>query len=235
VRFLLLPALVVALLAPSGLALADDGWLPDGGDQSEETRSPPSFDGMAWLFPLRLHLSRGGHVDGGMGGLDSETGELLLILPREAFRVHLSLVEAVTPLGILPRAVQGVLPGPPPLLDQHSRYELRPTWRSRLGVVLSILMPGTGQWIQKKDQELGFLFFGSYLFLVGGAVLALLAPSGHSPIQRRVTAGVLFGLAGTVTISSGAHAWVTGRERVEVRVGPPESALGRRRGGGRSP
>lgn len=226
---------IVLVLAQAGVALADDSWDPDEGDRTEATRSPATFEGMAWLFPLRLHLSHGGHVDGGMGGVDRETGELLLILPTDAFRVHLSLVDAVTPLGVLPRPVDGVMPAAPAALQENAYYRLRPTWRSHLGVALSILMPGTGQWIQKEDRELGALFFGSYLFLVGAAVMALVAPSAHSPIQRRITAGVLFGLAGTVTISSGAHAWVAGRERVEVRFGPTEQGERRRRRGGGSP
>lgn len=224
----LLIAVATLTLLPA-VALADEAWVPDPGERTEQTRTPPKFDGMAYLFPLRLHLSLGGHLDGGMGGLDPESGELLLVLPTDAFRIHVSLIEAVTPLGRLPRPVAGLLPPPPPLLQDHTEFRLRPTWRSHLGVALSVLMPGTGQWIQRSDQELGLLFFGSYLFLVGTAVLALLAPSGHSPIQRRITAGVLFGLAGTVTISSGAHAWVTGRERVEVRRGPLERGKRRRR------
>ena len=229
-------AVLALVLTSAATARADDGaWDPGPGEHTEQTRTPPAFDGMAWLFPLRLHLSLGGHVDGAMGGLDTETGELLLILPTDAFRVHLSLIDAVTPLGNLPRAVEGVLSEPPPLLTGYKTYELRPTWRSGVGVLLSVLMPGAGQWIQEEQRELGFLFFGSYLFLVGTAVLALVAPSGHSPVQRRVTAGVLFGLAGTVTISSGAHAWVTGRRPVQVEVRPPEQAEKRRRRASGSP
>jgi hypothetical protein len=229
-------ALVALTLLLAGTAGADElDWLPDRGEHTDQTRTPPGFDGMAYGFPMRLHLSLGGHIDGGMGGLDPETGELLLVLPATAFRVHLALVESVTPLGKLPSAVAGVLQPPPPLLVGNTEYRLRPTWRSHLGVALSILMPGSGQWIQKSGREIGFLFFGSYLFLIGAAVLALTAPSGHTQIQRQVTAGVLFGLAGTITFSAGAHAWVAGREKVEVRVGPPRWTGEGGRGGRRSP
>ena len=228
-------ATLALLLAGSARAEEAQDWLPDPGERTDQTRTPAVFDGMAYLFPMRLHLSRGGHVDGGLGGVDPETGELLLVLPTASFLVHLTLVEAVTPLGKLPRPVAGLLQPPPPLLNPEIEYRLRPTWRSHLGVVLSVFLPGSGQWIQKTDRELGLIFFGSYLFLVGAAVLSLFAPSGHSEIQRRITAGVLFGLAATVTIGAGAHAWTKGRERVQVRAGTPGRAAGSRRGGRRSP
>ena len=61
------------------LPAVQDAWLPGAGERSPATTlQPPHFLGMTYMFPLRLHLARGGHIDGALGGVDPEAGELLL-------------------------------------------------------------------------------------------------------------------------------------------------------------
>ncbi len=217
-------AAVGVLLAVTGTAYADEpstpDWVPDDGERTAETRTPPSFTGMEYGFPIRLHLARGGFVDGSLGGVNAASGELLLILPRHRFRIELTLVDAVTPLRPPPAAgtPEAAVPAPEMLLEEHHEFRLLPTWRSGLGLGLSFVLPGAGQWIQRERPELGFLFLGGAAFFVGTGLLALYAPSQYGQTGRRIVGGIMFGLAGTVAVGAGVHAWEAGKERVEVRV-----------------
>ncbi len=205
-----------------------DGWEPDGGDRLEHTREGARFEGLIYLHPVRLHLSLGGHVEGSYGGVDSETEEVLLVLPRSRFRIAFPLIGAVTPLG------------PVDLIDdvevreildrKHTETRLMPTWRSHVGLALSFLAPGTGQFIQKKDPELGFLFMGLEIFMAAGAILAAFAaPSLELQDRIGITAG--FATVGVgISITAAVHAFQTGREPKEVEVG--QVAEGRRRRSG---
>lgn len=212
----------LALLAVAvGPAFAQEpGWDPDVGERSEQTRTPPRFEGMEYLFPLRLHFVRGGHLDGGLGGYDPATGQLLLVLKTATLEISTSLVDAVTPLGRLPPdgTDAATASAPPMLTRDHVEYKLRPTWRSGLGLGLSFLLPGLGQFVQEDRKELGFLFLGGAAFFVAGGLLALFAPSSYPPRGRAAVSGVMFGLAGTVAIGAGVQAWGAGKRRVEVRV-----------------
>jgi len=216
--FGLMLALMVA--GPAAARAQDEAWAPDDGERTAETRTPPAFEGMSYLFPLRLHLTRGGHIDGAMGGYDPDTGEFLLLLPTTTLQLSVSLVDAVTPLGGLPEPDSDAAsePAPPMLSTLHTEYKMRPTWRSGLGLGLSFVMPGLGQFLQEDRKELGFLFLGGAAFFVAGGLLALLAPSSYPPTARRAIGGIMFGFAGTVAIGAGAHAWTSGKRRVEVEV-----------------
>ena len=73
---------VVLVLSTGGspqTAQAQDGesvWIPGGGERSVKTREPPSFLGMSYRFPVRLHLVRGGYIDGLVEGMDVESMSL---------------------------------------------------------------------------------------------------------------------------------------------------------------
>jgi hypothetical protein len=212
--------LPLLLSMPASAAEEEAAWAPDDGRRSSLTRTPPTFEGMAYLFPLRLHLIRGGYLDGTMGGVDRDRGELLLVLPTATLEIDLGLIDAVTPLGILPApgSEEAAEPAPAMLTAVHTEYRLRPTWRSGLGLALSFLLPGTGQFIQEDRKDLGFLFLGGAGFFVAGGLLALFAPSAYGPNGRVAVSSVMFGLAGTVAIGAGVHAWQAGRRRVPVEV-----------------
>jgi hypothetical protein len=214
----LLIGLLATFLGISAAHAEDPEWLPGDGERTEETRSGPSFGGMDYLFPLRLHLVRGGFIEGTMGGMDEVEGEFLLLRPGDAFRIDVRLIDSVTPLGRIPVGREGIKAPPPMLVERHSEFRWRPTWRSGAGLALSFLLPGAGQWIQESHQELGFIFLGGAAFFVATGLLALYAPSQYGPVQRRILSGIMFGMAGTVSITAGAHAWTTGRRRVEVEV-----------------
>ena len=192
-------------------------WDPGGGETGPTTRSGPRFEGLSYLHPVRLHLSLGGHVDGSFGGVDGDSGELLLVVPLTQFRVSFRLISAVTPLG------GGEYIGDDGLvrdiLDQrHTEMRLTPTWRSHAGVALSLLAPGVGQFIQKKDQELGFLFMGLDLFMAAGALLSIFAAPGLDRRDRIGISASFAGIAVAVSITAAVHAFQTGRERKEVEV-----------------
>lgn len=213
----LLGVLFLILFQSAPLRAEEPHWQPSDGERSEETRAGPSFDGMAYLFPLRLHLSRGGSLAGGLGGVDVSGGRLLLVLARESLLVDFGLVVGVTPLADLPG--DEVLRGapPPPLVDAVPvKYRWRPTWRSHLGVLLSFVLPGAGQFIQKKDRELGFLVMAGVASSVATGLLALYAPSSYGARSRATIGGLLFGLGGTVAVGGAIHAYQTGRERRPV-------------------
>ena len=186
---------------------------------SGEFSAEPAFAGMGYLFPLRLHLARGGTVDGTLGGVDLDGRQLLLLLSRGELLVDFRLVGEVTPLA--PR-LRGDGPGglvaPPVLKNNLSvKYRWRPTWRSHLGVALSFLLPGLGQFIQTRDRHVGILVMSGALSAVAVGLLALYGPSAYGPQARRGVAGVFFGLGGSVAIGGAIHAYRTGRERVPVR------------------
>jgi hypothetical protein len=157
------------------------------------------------------------------GGVDSETEEILLLLPVSRFRVSFRLIDSVTPLGgaAMLREDNELRD----ILDQrHTERRLVPTWRSHVGVVLSLIAPGTGQFIQRKDPEFGFLFMGLELFMVAGSLLAAFAAPGLEQ-QDRIGIAVSFATIGVgVSITAAIHAFQTGREeqRIEVkRAGDP--------------
>ncbi|MEE2830116.1 MAG: hypothetical protein VX498_13075 [Myxococcota bacterium] len=212
-------ATVLLLLLHGPARAGEPTWEPGAGDRSADTRKGPSFEGMDYLFPLRLHLSRGGHLEGGMGGIDGDRKEVLLVFQQEALRVSFDLVLAVTPLGLLsPDPVLRSAPPPQILVERHLKYRWVPTWRSHLGVGLSFVLPGLGQFIQEREQQFGFLFLGSALASVAAGLLALYGPSNYGPQVRRGLSGVFFGLAGTVAIGAATHAHRTGRVKKLVKV-----------------
>ncbi len=194
-------------------------WQPESSPSSSGALSvEPTFAGMGYLFPLRLHLTRGGTVDGTMGGVDVGGGQLLLLLSRGELLVDFRLVRKVTPLAPLLRGDgPGGLVTPPTLKNNLSvRYRWQPTWRSHLGVALSFLVPGLGQFIQTRDRNVGFLVLSGALSSVAVGLLALYGPSAYGPQARRGVAGVFFGLGGAVALGGAIHAYRTGRERVAV-------------------
>jgi len=194
-------------------------WLPETPTSSSaEMRQGPVFSGMGYLFPLRLHLSRGGTIDGGMGGVDDDGGLLLLLLSQGELLVDFRLIVGVTPLASLSGKAEMLQEeGPPPLKDNLSvKFHWRPTWRSHLGVALSFFLPGVGQFIQTRDREVGFLVMSGVLASVAVGLLALYGPSAYGPAARRGLAGVFFGLGATVALGGAVHAFQTGRERVAV-------------------
>jgi len=199
----------------------DPGWVPGPGEETAETRQGADFTGMGFLFPVRLHLTQGGHLDGKVAGLDPESGEFMFVLPLSRFRIDSTLVRALTPLAKLPE------PGsdrasrlPPPLVAATTTYKMKPTWRSGLGFALNLLAPGTGSFIQKEDKELGFLFLGLDIFFVSAGLLATLAPSRLTDRQRAFFGVVFFAFDGLTRGIGAGQAFAAGRERTLVEVRP---------------
>jgi hypothetical protein len=229
-RQLLLLLLVVAALPRPAVAeeatsasegegeAAGSKWQPEAPPHTASTRVGPSFDGLGYLFPIRLHLNRGGYIDGGMGGVDAGGGRLLLLLSRGDLLIDYELVVAVTPLAdVDAQAELLATAGPPPLRDGiPQKYRWVPTWRSHLGVLLSFLLPGAGQFIQTQNRGVGFLVMTGVLSSVAVGLLALYGPSSYGPEARRGIAGVFFGLAGGVAIGGAVNAYQSGRERRPV-------------------
>ena len=224
----LICCLLCALAAP-GLASADDEvpWVPGPGEETAETRAGVDLRGMGFLFPIRLHLSYGGFIDGKVGGLDPDSQELMLVLPLTQFRVDPVLIRAVTPLGDLPEpGSESAARLPPPMVSASSVYKLRPTWRSGLGMALNALAPGTGTFIQKEGKGLGFLFLGMDVFFLGAGLLAALAPSNLAQRERVFFAGVFLAFDGLTRAAGAAQAFAAGRERTLVPVRAPASPGG---------
>ncbi|MCO4771164.1 MAG: hypothetical protein KDA24_14105 [Deltaproteobacteria bacterium] len=202
-------------------------WVPGSGERTALTRTGPDFRGMGFLFPVRLHLSLGGHIDGKIAGLEEGSGDLMLVLPLTQFRVHTSLVTAVTPRGNLPPPGSAMADRlPPPLVSQKSVYKLKPTWRSGVGMALNILAPGTGSFIQKKEQSLGFLFLGLDIFFLSAGALAAFAPSRLQERERAFFGIIFFAFDGLTRAAGGAQAFAAGRERTLVPVRVPGNATG---------
>lgn|GEM_PF-1750797 len=239
-------AALAALLLVTAAAAAEEApedaaalgpWLPGDGQRGDDTRDAAEWGGLGYLAPVRLHLDRGGFVEGAFGGVRNwvDGGEILLVLPGKAFRVELSLIDAVTPLGALQRLDTGDLSPALPLQDGlAARTVLKPTWRSHAGVALSFVIPGLGQWIQESEREMGFMFLGLTSFFVAAGTLSLYAPSRQSETERRVLGGMFYGFAVTTEIGAAIHAFQAGRRPVEVAVEPrpeTESSAGGRSGG----
>jgi len=211
-------ALLIALALPAPASAAE--WLPGDGEQTEETRSGPDFRGMGFLFPLRLHLVRGGHLDGQIAGADEEGGELLFI-PRPGYRLFIvyHLVTGVTPLGELPQPGSALADQrPPELATVDVVYRRRPTWRSGLGLALNLIAPGTGHFIQKDEKALGFLFLGLDAFFLAAGSLAAFAPSRLSDRERVFFGAVFFGVDLFTRGTAAGHAFEVGREREAVSI-----------------
>jgi hypothetical protein len=216
----LIALVLIATLWSTEAWAEEPRWQPEPSPSASGPLSVgPAFAGMGYLFPLRLHLTRGGTVDGTLGGIDVDGGQLLLLLSRGELLVDFRLVGRVTPLAPLLRGDgPGGLVVPPPLKNNLSvKYRWQPTWRSHLGVALSFLLPGLGQFIQTRDRQVGFLVLSGALSSVAVGLLALYGPSASGPQARRGVAGVFFGLGGAVAIGGAIHAYRTGRERVVVR------------------
>lgn len=230
-RYFLL-ALAIALLLPGAAAAEETAappetteWEPGPGERTEATRSRPDFTGMGFLFPLRLHLLRGGHVDGQIAGASPDQAQLLLIVgPGRQFRVDYDLVTAVTPLADLPDPSSSFASRQPPsLADVEVVYRSKPTWRSHAGLALNLIAPGTGHFIQKKEKALGFLFLGMDLFFLTAGSLAFFAPSRLQP-RERAFFGIAFFSFDALTRGIGAgSAFNLGRERTAI---PTSSAPG---------
>ena len=222
--------LLWALLAPAAVEAGEDAevvtsraavlsdWQPKSLAPGPTSRTGPSFEGMGYLFPLRLHLSRGGYIDGGMGGIDTAGGRMLLLLARGDLLVDFRLIRAVTPLADVERQADILAnAGPPPLVGGvPAKYRWVPTWRSHLGVLLSFLLPGAGQFIQKREQAVGALVMSGVFSTVAVGLLALYGPSTYGPEARDALAGIFFGLGGSIAIGGAVHAYRTGRVRRQV-------------------
>ena len=225
----ILAALVLSLLLLPSFAFAEDGveWTPDDGEETAETREGPDFTGMGFLFPVRLHFSLGGHLDGKIAGLDSETGEVMLVLPLTRFRIDTTLVRAVTPMGMLPDpGTERAKRQPPPLLAQNTTYKLVPTWRSGLGLALNLIAPGTGSFIQKDEQALGLLFLGLDVFFLSAGALAWFAPSRLGQRERAFFGAIFLGFDLATRAVAAGQAFTAGRERRLVPVRVPVTTRG---------
>ncbi len=188
---------------------ADSGPLP--AVQTPITAS--SFSGMGYLFPLRLTLVYGGGLEGSLGGVDSGGQEVLVLRPQRSVRVRFSLIEGVEPLAqLLAADAKGLRPPAPPIEMQVLTLKWKPTWRSHLGAVMSFVVPGTGQFIQRDERAIGVLFLVSDLFFLTASVLAFVGPSQLQPAHRRLVGGTFAGLALTTSIISSVHAFRAGRE-----------------------
>ena len=220
---LLLPtrALAQEATALPADAAPGEGWLPGDGEETAETRQGADFEGMGFLFPVRLHFTRGGFLDGKVAGFNPDTGEFALELPRYRLRIDASLVRATTPLGPIPEPGSALAERlPPPLAAQEMVYRLQPTWRSGVGLALNALAPGTGSFIQKKEPGLGFLFLGLDLFFAGAGLLALFGPSRIGDQERIYLGVVFFSFDVLVRVAGASHAFAVGRERRLVPTTP---------------
>jgi hypothetical protein len=204
------------------------GWQPDDGARDAATRLGPRFEGLPWMTPLRLHLALGGHVDGWLGAVDAQRQEILLLLPADSFRVHWSLVDAVTPLAPPGTLSEGGAPAVPGLPDAGGVLRWRPTERSWQAGALSLLLPGLGHLAIHRESGLGAALMAGYLGSVGAALLVTLVPNSYTPATRRTLAGIFVGVAVTDLAVASAHSFRLGMERRRV---PTRS--GRRGAGGR--
>ena len=223
----LLPLVALGVLLASSARAGD--WEPGPGDRTEATRTRPDFSGMGFLFPLRLHLVRGGHIDGQVAGVDAGLGELLLVTgPGQEVRIDYLLLDALTPLAALP-AADSPLAGrtPPGLASAAVVSRLRPTWRSGLGLTLNLLAPGTGHFIQTDEKSLGFLFLGMDVFFLAAGSLAAFAPSRLSAQERVFFGGAFFAFDLLTRGIGAAHAFGLGRERIQVLAPEPAPGLAR--------
>jgi len=167
---------------------------------------------MGYLFPLRLTLVYGGGLEGSFGGVDSGEGEMLLLRPQRSVRIRFRLIESVEPLAqLLAADVTGLRPPALPIEKQTLQLKWKPTWRSHLGAVMSFVLPGTGQFIQKDERAIGVLFLVSDLFFLTASVLAFVGPNQLQPAHRRLVGGTFAGLALTTSILSSVHAFRAGR------------------------
>jgi hypothetical protein len=210
--------IILGIACPATAQAESARWLPESAPLVSSSRIGPVFDGMGYLFPLRLHLSRGGYIDGGLGGVDEGAGRLLLLLSRGQLLVDFHLIVGVTPLADLGLQASARVEDGPPILndDLPLQYRWVPTWRSHLGVLLSFLLPGAGQFIQTTERQVGFLVMAGVLSSVAVGLLALYGPSSYGPESRKAIAGLFFGLGGTVAFGGAVHAYRTGRERRPV-------------------
>jgi|GEM_PF-4766384 len=172
-----------------------------------------SFDGMSYRFPLRLILLYGGSLEGALGGVDSAANELLLMRPQRSVRVHFKLIDKIEPLApLLTADALGVRPPAPSVAGSALKLKWKPTWRSHLGAVMSFVLPGTGQFIQRDERAIGVLFLASDLFFLTASMLAFFGPSQLAPSHRKIVGGTFAGLALTTSLLSSIHAFKAGME-----------------------
>lgn len=206
---------------PEASADAARTWSPQGGARTAATRTHVRFHGLLPTEPIRLHLTLGGFTEGVLGGVDRDRGAVLLLDPSPLW-VELSLVGAVTPLGgVRPThdRLGALLPEPVPADDPTAvRYRLRPTWRSHLGVLLSALLPGTGQFIQEDNRRVGWVFLSAWSFVVAAGALALAVPPHPVSQERGIIAASFFGIGAGFNVVAAIHAFQQGRRRVPVGV-----------------
>lgn len=197
-------------------------WSPSTAPLGPRSRSDATFHGLWVLDPIRLHLDRGGFADGALGGVDRTRGAVLLFQPGASLWVDLSLLSAVTPLGRTRVERDGfgdLMPEPRPRSDPSAvRYALRPTWRSHVGVLLSVLVPGTGQFIQEENRRVGWVFLAAWTFVTSAGVLALVTPSLPPTQERATIAATFFGVGLAFNVTAAIHAFQQGRRRVPVPV-----------------
>ena len=209
----------------SALAASHRPWSPADAAPGPSTRADAGFHGVWILDPIRLHLSRGGFAEGALGGVDRARGAVLLVEPDASLWVDLSLLSAVSLLGASRPQRDGfgdLLPEPLPRSDPAAvRYVLRPTWRSHVGVLLSTLLPGTGQFIQEENRRVGWIFLAAWTFVVAAGVLALVSPAWPPTQERATIAATFFGVGLAFNVTAAIHAFQQGRRRVPVprRVG----------------
>lgn len=195
----------------------DVAWVPGRGGRTIWVRDGLDPTGILVHTPVRLHLRLGGFVDGDFEGARMERtgGEVVLAIDGRPVIIDAGVVAATSPLA----APSGFAIEPPePLV-------LTPTWRSHVGAVLSYVVPGAGQWIQRRDRALGVVFFALGAFLDTSGILALSIQAGGQPKAQRQAIGVLaLGLSVGNSTLAAIHAWRTGRElrpaRPERRGGP---------------
>jgi hypothetical protein len=207
---------------PADLGPADAArpWQPADAAAGEGTAPDASFHGLLPLDPVRLHLDRGGFAEGALGGVDRERGVVVLLEPGRALEVGLELISAVTALrpDAARRDEAGALrPEPVPASSPSQvRYAVRPTWRSHLGLALSFVVPGTGQFIQEENRRVGWIFLSAWTFVVSAGVLALVVPSPPPTEERIAIAASFFAVGVGFNVTAAIHAFQQGRRRVPV-------------------
>ncbi len=226
---LFLLSLWAAFMAPTVVRAEGNDGVATPGVQDREDPDLRPFCGVPAGSELLIVLRAGGQLRGRYEGVALETGDLVLRVDGQEQRVSIRLVSQASivrassgpPAAMTTEGPDGCGIVRPAGLKDPGRYAWRPTWRSHLGVLLSIVAPGAGQFIQTHEQASGFVFLATEAFLLTSSMLAFFGPSNMSESQNR-SFGIVFLVSTAVvaTISSGT-AWKLGLEWSPARPQRP--------------